>query len=162
MNYIIRLILHHWPMGVLRALIGILLIEFILLGLCSCHTNRYAEKIQTHDTIRLHHTDTLFLWKTKILMRDTIARDTVLIERDTTGRIIYKEVTRFRTLRFHHTDTLFLYRSATDTTARIATSITKQSKKTTKHCIPSLVIVGTIVVLLIAIVAEWLRIRRKS
>lgn len=117
-------------MGVIRFLLAILFFQMVMWLFCSCRTAREVERITVHDTLRSDHTDTLTLWKTKYLLRDTIARDTVLIERDTTGRVIYKEVTRLRTLRLHHTDTIILYRSVSDTTAHLAATTTKQSRHT--------------------------------
>lgn len=159
MNLLIRLILRHWPMGVIRFLLAILFFQMVMWLFCSCRTAREVERITVHDTLRSDHTDTLTLWKTKYLLRDTIARDTVLIERDTTGRVIYKEVTRLRTLRLHHTDTVFLYRSASDTTAHFAAATTT---KQSRHTLPPTWIFFTSVAAMIIFGGGAILLKRKN
>lgn len=100
-----------------------------LIGLVGCKTTSEVSRVQKSDTVVVIHSDTVSLWKTQILWRDSIVRDSIMIERDTTGRIVYKEVVRNRYVRLHHHDTIILYQSSRDSTARSATTATLKQKQ---------------------------------
>lgn len=87
-------------MGKIIALLGIVCIIF-----GSCKTTRQIQREVVRDTIALYHHDTVRVERVKYLTKDSIVRDTIIIVKDTAGKVIYKEVIRDRYIRTNKADT---------------------------------------------------------
>lgn len=86
-----------------------------ILGLTGCKSHKDIERVEVRtDTVRVYHRDTIKVERVRYVGRDSIVRDTILIQTDTAGRVIYKEVIRWREIRQNKADTARFYAAKQD------------------------------------------------
>lgn len=83
-------------------LLGIVLIASIFSG---CKTTHQIQREVVRDTIAIYHHDTVRVERVKVLTKDSIVKDTIIIVKDTAGKVVYKEVIRDRYVRANKADT---------------------------------------------------------
>lgn len=114
----------------------VILACWLLMG---CRTKSVTEYVEVHDTMRIHHTDTLTLYKTKAVhdtLRQEVERVVTLRESGETLRVtLYRD--RWRTVT--RTDTIDRYRAKFDSLQAIVDkthdkTIVKQPRLGWKLC----------------------------
>lgn len=102
----------------------IVLVE--LISLIGCKTTHDIQKVVVRDTITSVHRDTVRVENIRYIGRDSIIRDTIVIVKDTAGKIVYKEIIRDRELRENKGDTARFYSSRQDSTLSHKNALTTQ------------------------------------
>lgn len=103
-----------------------------LISLIGCKTTHEVERVVVRDTITSVHRDTVRVENIRYIGRDSIIRDTIVIVKDTAGKIVYKEIIRDRELRLNKGDTARFYSSRQDSAISHKNALTEQKTEVIK------------------------------
>lgn len=103
-----------------------------LISLIGCKTTKEVERVVVRDTITSIHRDTVRVESIRYIGRDSIIRDTIVIVKDTAGKIVYKEIIRDRELRLNRGDTARFYSGRQDSTLSHKNATTTQKTEVIK------------------------------
>lgn len=117
----------------MRKAILIIGIVGILGTIGGCKTTRQIQREVVRDTIAIYHHDTVRVERARWITKDSVARDTVFIVKDTAGRVVYKEVIRDRYVRAQEADTASFYVARKDSAARKKESAREEIKREKKE-----------------------------
>lgn len=117
----------------MRKAILIIGIVGILGTIGGCKTTRQIQREVVRDTIAIYHHDTVRVERVKYLTKDSIVKDTIIIVKDTAGKIVYKEVIRDRFVGANKADTASFYVARKDSAARKKESAREEIKREKKE-----------------------------
>lgn len=117
---------------IMKRLVVLIIVLIGLISLIGCKTTHEVERVVVRDTITSVHRDTVRLENIRYIGRDSIIRDTIVIVKDTAGKIIYKEIIRDRVLRLNRGDTARFYSSTQDSTLSHKNALTEQKTEVIK------------------------------
>lgn len=120
------------PRGCLSLLV-ILLIAAICL--CSCKTKeQVVQYVYKTDTLRETRIDTCYHTKVVETTRDSIVRDSVFVQVDADGKVVYKEVLKYVYVGKQSNDSTLIYKALIDSLQKASKndSIKTETKVVTK------------------------------
>lgn len=128
-----------------------------------CKTTRQVQREVIRDTIAVYHHDTVRVERVKYLTKDSIVKDTIIIVKDTAGKIVYKEVIRDRYVGANKADTARFYVARKDSATTKKEARREEIKEVNKENIISRAKKDIVIIVTIAAVVGllyWLRKRR--